>query len=95
MLPLEVCYATLIKTDIHLIAFNRVAIREIGLTALKLMTSSKTHEPELRMITRGVSFFTTGGSSWNLGTHEFWKSKGGQKNFWYLKGGAEKFYRFY
>ena len=46
------CYATLIKTDIHLIAFNRLVHSEIELIALMLMTSSKTREPELRMITR-------------------------------------------
>ena len=46
------CYATLIKTDIHLIAFNRLAFRKTELTAVTLMTSSKTREPELKMITR-------------------------------------------
>ena len=46
------CYATLIKTDIHLIAFDRPVYREIQLIALTLMTSSKARAPELRMITR-------------------------------------------
>ena len=41
-----------IKTDIHLIAFDRLVYREIQLIALTLMTSSKAREPELRMITR-------------------------------------------
>ena len=45
------CYATLIKTDIHLIVLNRLVYREIELIALTLMTSRKTREPELRMIT--------------------------------------------
>ena len=44
------CYATLIKIDIHLIAFNQVAYREIELITHRLMISSKTREPELRMI---------------------------------------------
>ena len=46
------CFATLIKTDIHLIAFDQLVYREIQLIALTLMTSSKTSAPELRMITR-------------------------------------------
>ena len=45
-------YATLIKTDIQLIAFNRVVYREIQLIALMLMTSSKAGAPEMRMINR-------------------------------------------
>ena len=40
-----------IKTNIRLIAFNRLVHKEIELIALTLMTSSKTHEPELGMIT--------------------------------------------
>ena len=54
MLPLEAIasYALLNKTDIHLIAFNRLVYREIELSAVTVMTSSKTREPELRMITR-------------------------------------------
>ena len=43
--------ATLIKTDIHLIAFDRLVYWEIQLIALTLMTSSKTRATELRMIT--------------------------------------------
>ena len=35
------CYATLIKTDVDLIAFNRLVYREIQLITLTLMTSSK------------------------------------------------------
>ena len=35
------CYATPIKTDMHLIAFDRLVKREIQLIALTLMTSSK------------------------------------------------------
>ena len=50
MLPLEV---TLIKTDIHSIAFDRLVYKEIQLIALTLMTSSKARAPELRTITRG------------------------------------------
>ena len=46
------CYVTLIKTDIHLIAFDRLVYREIQLIALTLITSSKARAPELRMITR-------------------------------------------
>ena len=46
------CYATFIKTDIHLIAFDRVVYREIQVIAPTLMTSSKARAPELRMITR-------------------------------------------
>ena len=46
------CYATLIKTDIHLIAFDRLVYREIQLIALKLMASSKARAPEIRMVTR-------------------------------------------
>ena len=46
------CYATLIKTDIHLNAFDRLVYWEIQLIALTLMTSSKARAPELRMITR-------------------------------------------
>ena len=46
------CYAIFIKTDIHLIAFDRLVYREIQLIALTLMTSSKARAPELRMITR-------------------------------------------
>ena len=46
------CNATLIKTDIHLIAFDRLVYREIQLIALTLMTSSKVRAPELRMINR-------------------------------------------
>ena len=46
------CYATLIKTDIHLIAFDRLVCREIQLIALMLMASSKVLAPEMRMITR-------------------------------------------
>ena len=45
------CYATLIKTDIHLIALDRLVYWEIQLIALTLMTSSKARAPELRMIT--------------------------------------------
>ena len=45
-------YARLIKIHIHLIAFNRIVYREIQLIALTLMTSSKAHAPELRMVTR-------------------------------------------
>ena len=46
------CYVTLIKTDIHLIAFDRLVYREIQLITLTLMTSSKARAPELIMITR-------------------------------------------
>ena len=46
------CYATLGKTDIHLIGFDRLAYREIQLITLTLMTSSKARAPEMRMITR-------------------------------------------
>ena len=46
------CYATLINSDIHLIAFDRLVYREIQLIALTLMTSSKARAPEVRMITR-------------------------------------------
>ena len=46
------CYATLIKTDIHLVAFDRLVYREIQLIALTLMTSRKARALELRMITR-------------------------------------------
>ena len=46
------CYATLIKTDTHLIAFERLVYWEIQLIALMLMTFSKARAPELRMITR-------------------------------------------
>ena len=45
-------YARFIKIHIHLIAFDRVVYREIQLTALTLMTSSKARAPELRMVTR-------------------------------------------
>ena len=45
------CYATLIKTFIHLTAFSRLVYRKIELIALTLMTFSKTCEPELTMIT--------------------------------------------
>ena len=46
------CYAALIRTDIHLIASKRLVHKETDLIALTPMTSSKTREPELRMITR-------------------------------------------
>ena len=46
------CYATLIETDIHLIAFDQLVNREIQLIALTLMTFSKARAPDLRMITR-------------------------------------------
>ena len=46
------CYATLIKTDIHLTTFDRLVYREIQSIALTLMTSRKARAPELRMITR-------------------------------------------
>ena len=46
------CYATLIKTDVHLIAFDRLVSREIQLIAFMLITFSKARAPELRMITR-------------------------------------------
>ena len=46
------CYATPIKTDIHLISFDRPVYWEIQLIALMLMTSCKARAPELRMITR-------------------------------------------
>ena len=53
MLPMEASYyATLIKIHIHLIAFDRIVYREIQLIALTLMTSSKAHAPELRMVAR-------------------------------------------
>ena len=42
----------LLKTDIHLIVFDRLVYRKIQLVALTLMTSSKARAPELRMITR-------------------------------------------
>ena len=42
----------LLKTDIHLIVFDRLVYRESQLIALTLMTSSKTRAPGLRMITR-------------------------------------------
>ena len=45
------CYATLFKTDIHLIAFDRLVYREIQLITLTLITSSKARAPELRLIT--------------------------------------------
>ena len=44
------CYATLIKTDIHLIAFDRLVYREIQLIAVTLMTNNRARAPELRMI---------------------------------------------
>ena len=46
------CFARLIKIHIHLIAFDRIVYREIQLIAFTLMTSSKAHAPELRMVTR-------------------------------------------
>ena len=46
------CYATLIKTDIHLIAFDRLVYREIQLIAVTLMTYSRAHAPDLRIVTR-------------------------------------------
>ena len=46
------CYATLIKTGIHLIAFDRLVYWEIQLITLTLMNSNKARAPELRMITR-------------------------------------------
>ena len=46
------CYATLIKIDIHLIAFNPLVQREIELIALTLMNSKKIRAHELRTITR-------------------------------------------
>ena len=45
------CYVALIKTDIHLTAFDRPAYREIQFIALALMTYSKARAPELRLIT--------------------------------------------
>ena len=42
----------LVKTDIHLIAFDRLVYWEIQLIALTLMTPNKARAPELRMITR-------------------------------------------
>ena len=46
------CYATFIKADIHLIAFDRLVYRKIQFIALTLMTSSKAHASEMKMITR-------------------------------------------
>ena len=46
------CYAALIKTDIHLIAFDQPVHWEIQLIALTLTTSSKAPAPEQRLITR-------------------------------------------
>ena len=46
------CYATLIKTDIHLIAFDRLVYREIQLIALTLMTPSKARAADLKVISR-------------------------------------------
>ena len=46
------CYATLIKTDIQLIAFDRLVYKEIQSIALTLMTYSKARAPELWKITR-------------------------------------------
>ena len=45
------CYATLIKTDIHLIGFDRLVYRKIQLIAVTPMTYSRARAPELRMIT--------------------------------------------
>ena len=42
----------LVKTDIHLNAFDRLVYGEIQLIAVKLMTYSRARAPELRMITR-------------------------------------------
>ena len=44
-------FATLLETDIHLIAFDRLVYRDIQLIALTLMTFSKACALELRMIT--------------------------------------------
>ena len=44
------CYATFIKNDTHLIAFDRLVYRVIQLIALTLMTSRKARAPDLRMI---------------------------------------------
>ena len=44
------CYATRIKIHIHLIALDLQVYREIKLIAVTLMTSGKTHAPELKMI---------------------------------------------
>ena len=53
MLPLEaIVMPHLLKLVSDLIAFDRLAHWEIQLIALTLMTSSKAHTPELRMITR-------------------------------------------
>ena len=46
------CYATLIKPDIHVIAFDQLVYWEIQLIALTLMTCCKARAPELKMITR-------------------------------------------
>ena len=46
------CYAIFVKTDTHLIAFDRLVYREIQLIALTLMTSIIARTPDLRMITR-------------------------------------------
>ena len=45
------CYVALIKTDIHLTAFDRLVYREIQLIAFTLMTYSKARAPELRLET--------------------------------------------
>ena len=46
------CYATLIRIHIHLIAFDRQVYREIKLIAVTLMTPSIIRVPELKTIIR-------------------------------------------
>ena len=53
MLPVEtITMPDLLKINYYLIAFHRIVYKEIQLIALMLMTSSKAHAPELRMVTR-------------------------------------------
>ena len=56
MLPLEaIAVPYLLKLIFYLIAFNRLAYREIELIALTLMTSSKTREPADNVISLETS----------------------------------------
>ena len=49
MLPLDaIAMLHLLKTDVHLTAFDRLVNREIQLIALTLMTYSKARAPVLR-----------------------------------------------
>ena len=52
MLPLEAIAMSLIKTDIYLIAFDRLVYMDTHLIVVTLPTYSRDPAPEVKMITK-------------------------------------------